>query len=72
MSLILNEQTKLSATFINGIAIAMFAVGGLAPVFSSLNGPNGPTPILLYTSGICFILALALHYVARRVLRRLT
>ena len=72
MSLILNEQTKLTATFLNGIAIATFAVGGLAPVFSSLYGPTGPTPFLLSTSGICFVMALALHYVARRVLGRLT
>ena len=31
MSLIENEQAKLSATYLNGIGIALAAVGGIAP-----------------------------------------
>ena len=31
-----NERVKLSATFFNGFAIAMVAVGGIAPVISFL------------------------------------
>ena len=30
MSLIHNERTQLTATYLNGIAIAIFAVGGFA------------------------------------------
>lgn len=71
MSLIRNEQTKLTATFLNGIAIAVFAVGGLAPVFSSLYGDRGPSAFLLLMSAVCFATALALHYGARLVLRSL-
>lgn len=71
MSLIRNEQTKLTATFLNGIAIAVFAVGGLAPVFSSLYGDQGVPTFLLAVSGVCFFTALALHYGARLVLRSL-
>jgi hypothetical protein len=36
MSLIRNEQAKLSATYLNGIAIALAAVGGIATWVSYL------------------------------------
>ena len=32
MSLIHNERIKLRATYLNGLAIAVFAVGSLAPL----------------------------------------
>lgn len=32
MNKILDERTKLAATFLNGIAIAMVAAGGVAPL----------------------------------------
>ena len=35
MSLVHNEQAKLTATYVNGLAIAMFAVGGLAPLVAA-------------------------------------
>ena len=38
MDLIRNERIRLFATYLNGIAIAVFAVGGLAPLFSMLYG----------------------------------
>jgi len=71
MSLIRNEQTKLTATFMNGIAIAIFAVGGLAPVFSSLYSAGGPSTFLIAMSIVCFSASTALHYLARKTLRRL-
>ena len=71
MSLVHNEQTKLTATFFNGIALAVFAVGGLAPIFTS-RGTTGDVPLItLAISGICFVTALSLHLLARLVLRRL-
>ncbi|UHC17350.1 hypothetical protein LRS73_05495 [Methylobacterium currus] len=33
--LISNEQAKLTATYVNGIAIAIFAVGCLAPMIAA-------------------------------------
>ena len=54
MSMIHNERLKLLATFLNGLGIALFGVGGLAPVFSSLYNANGPTIYLMAVSVICF------------------
>ncbi|PIO46455.1 hypothetical protein B5P45_01225 [Phyllobacterium zundukense] len=71
MDLIYNERIKLLATFINSIGIAIFAVGGLAPLISSLNGPFGPTKPLLFISTVCFLGAFALHFTASRFLRRM-
>lgn len=71
MSLIHNERTKLTATYLNGIGIAIFAVGGFAPVISSLYGPSGPTLGLIFISLICFLMSFAIHYTASNVLKRL-
>jgi hypothetical protein len=38
VSLVQNEQVKLTATYLNGLAIAIFAVGGLAPVVGVVSG----------------------------------
>lgn len=71
MSLIRNEQTKLTATFLNGLAIAIFAVGGLAPLFSNLYNPAG-IPALVYLVGaVCFVASVVLHWTARQVLKGL-
>ena len=66
-----NERIKLLATFVNGTGIAVFAVGGLAPVFSSLYGAAGPAPFLLLVSIVCFVAAAALHYAGSIILKRL-
>lgn len=71
MSMIRNEQTKLLATYLNGIAIAVFAVGSLAPVFSNIYGSSGPSALLAFTSVICLFTSATIHLIARRVLRRL-
>ncbi len=69
--LVNNERLKLLATFMNGIAIAVFAVGGLAPLFSGLYGPLGITRLLLLMTSVCFGGAFILHYLASTVLRGL-
>lgn len=66
-----NEQTKLTATFINGMAIAMFAVGGLAPSIGMAAGSVPPAPLVAILMAYCLIGSLALHLIARRILRRL-
>ncbi|MBB4123278.1 amino acid transporter [Martelella radicis] len=71
MNQIHNERIKLLATFLNGLGIAVFGVGGLAPVFSSLNSATGTPLFLIPVSIICFLTAGALHYVASTILKRL-
>lgn len=69
--LVNNERLKLLATFVNGTAIALFAVGGLAPIFTDLAGPAGITKLTSLSSGICFAGACCLHYLASTFLKRL-
>ncbi|WP_029349828.1 hypothetical protein [Bosea sp. 117] len=68
MSLIHNERTKLSATYLNGIAIAVMAVGGLGPVISVLNGGSVPALGVAAVSMICLAGSISLHFLARRLL----
>jgi hypothetical protein len=74
MSLIHNELAKLSATYVNGLAIAVFAVGGLAPIFTNLYATN-PTAasawIIAGISGVCFAASLSLHLIARKFLKEM-
>lgn len=72
MNLIHNERIKLFATYLNGLAIAIFAVGALAPSFSMLYGtlPNSGSSFTAVTP-ICVIVSAALHYAGSIALRRL-
>ncbi|MGF9562354.1 amino acid transporter [Neorhizobium sp. JUb45] len=69
--LVNNERLKLLATFVNGIGVATFAVGGLAPMISGFYAEAGITVSVLLTSTVCILGAFALHYAASRFLRRL-
>ena len=73
MPLVSNEQTKLTATYLNGLAIALFAVGGLAPVFSYAFGSIAGQHWWAVALGavICLGVSVALHLMARYVLRSL-
>jgi hypothetical protein len=68
---IYNERVKLFATFLNSVGIAIFAVGGLAPLITRVNGQTGPTLFISLTSAVCFLTAIALHYIASRFLKRM-
>ncbi|MFT0859330.1 amino acid transporter [Ancylobacter sp. G4_0304] len=68
MSLIHNERTKLSATYLNGVAIAVMAVGGLGPVVSVLNGGSASAASVAAVSVICLAGSITLHFLARRLL----
>jgi hypothetical protein len=56
MSKVQDEQTKLTATFMNGIAVAMVAAGGVAPLVAFSYGVPGavhsPTVALVGTGWI--------------------
>ena len=72
MSLVHNERTKLTATYLNGLAIALFAVGGLAPVFSHAFGTEiRPLWTLAAAAVICLVGSAALHLWERRILQGL-
>ena len=71
MSLVRNEQAKLSANYLNGVAVALFAVGTLAPVLSMLYGDHEPTLLLMLGIAICIAGSGALHFAARRILKGL-
>lgn len=74
MTLINNERAKLTATYLNGLAVALAAVGGLAPIFSSLTASTSaaaPGWVLLSSSVACLLGSGALHGLARLVLRGL-
>ncbi|HSI41256.1 MAG TPA: hypothetical protein VLA00_11990 [Xanthobacteraceae bacterium] len=58
VSLIHNERTKLSATYLNGVAIAVLAVGGLGPLITR---PSALPPSVWFAS------AAARHYISLRV-----
>jgi Na+-transporting NADH:ubiquinone oxidoreductase subunit NqrB len=66
-----NERVKLTATLLNGLAIAIFAVGGLAPGFTMLYGDRQVTLPLVLGILVCFLVAPALHYWARRSMKGL-
>ena len=70
-NLVRNERTKLTATYFNGGAIAVFAVGALAPSINATN-PQAPSwPVVVPTIVICTLISAALHFVARRILKGL-
>jgi hypothetical protein len=55
MSLFRNEQAKLTANYLNGLAFALFAVGALAPPLSILTGDRPPTNLLVNWTAVCIL-----------------
>ncbi|AMJ60863.1 hypothetical protein [Bosea sp. PAMC 26642] len=67
--LVRNERLKLAATYLNGIAIATLAVGGIGPFVAGFVA-NAPGHFSL-SSGlvvVCTITSATLHLAAWRVL----
>lgn len=68
------EKLKLSATYLNGIAVAVFAVGGFAPLFTAGRPHPGDGEAFLTFVGLtfgCWFASGGLHYFARSLLNRL-
>lgn len=67
------EQIKLTASYLNGIAIGLTLVGGLSiPASIALNGTAGGQKLLAAgISLISFALSAYVHGYAKRSLRRL-
>lgn len=69
--LVHNERLKLTATYVNGLAIAVFAVGGFAPILNFIAASIAPGYAVACFVVICFPLSFALHLLARRMLEDL-
>ncbi|WP_328765806.1 amino acid transporter [Devosia aurantiaca] len=65
--LVRNEQRKLTATYLNGVGMAVLGVGGFAPVVSmTLSGPTSSiVPVLVFG---CILASSGLHLLARQTL----
>jgi hypothetical protein len=70
-TIVRNEQKKLTATWLNGLSVALWAVGGLAPLASSIYNANGPSALIVIGAAICVMAATALHLYARQTLKGL-
>ena len=68
------EQIKLRASFLNGIAIATFAVGALGPLTKALlETPADPSTVIagaLFAS-VCLVASGILHFLAYRHLKEM-
>jgi len=74
MSLVRNEQTKLTANLLNTVAAAVIAAGAVTPIVAYYYGFGGTRQDfigLLVGTIIWFSTGLALHFAGRRLLRRL-
>jgi hypothetical protein len=66
MSLIENERTKLTAAYLNGLAIAIFAIGALAPSFRTFTIRIAkPAWLIALVGSVCILISGALHLIAR-------
>ena len=65
-----NEQAKLTASYINGLSIAVMTVGGFSPLVGMLQGRGVDSSLSYFALG-CVVLSLVLHLVARSVLEGL-
>ena len=68
-----NERTKLSATSMNGVAIAAIAVGGLAPIAQNHFKTMSDLEIGLFLVKLvlCLLASFGLHLGASDLLRRI-
>jgi hypothetical protein len=66
MNLVGNEQTKLMASYLNGLAIAFLAVGGIGPLLAFAAQPSGNDFLVVGIIAFgCVCISGALHFLAR-------
>ncbi len=65
--LVRNEQRKLTATYVNGVALALIAVGVFAQVVAFAQSLTLTLAAMLVMVS-CSMMSLVLHWIARRVL----
>ena len=67
-TLVDNERYKLTATWLNGLAVAVFAVGVLTPTFAAVNSLGTLNLTVIGSASLCIAASSTLHIVARRLL----
>ncbi|SFS59777.1 amino acid transporter protein [Methylobacterium sp. yr668] len=70
-TLVANERIKFTATYANGLAVAIFAVGGFAPFISTALSDRPHFAPVLIAMVVCWIMSGAIHWAVRRPLRNL-
>lgn len=65
------EQIKLRATYFNGLAIAVAAIGGVAPLVAAVLRPEAGAWRSPALAAICLTMSYVLHLVGRRTLKGL-
>lgn len=66
-TLVANERAKLAATYFNGLAVGLFIVGGVAPVFTFIFAQETARPsILLVVFGAVIGLGASVAYISWR------
>lgn len=65
-----NEQAKLTATYLNGLAIALAALGGIAPAIALAQGLTTGRVVAL-VGATCWAMSAGLHLTARKLLTKL-
>ena len=63
-----NERRKLMSTFVNNVGVASIGVGGLTQIAAMING-SATSPFEPYFVVVCVIGGVALHWIARFLLR---
>ena len=74
MYLVENERTKLTASWLNALAVALIAAGVFAPAAALLYGLSQLSMSAGSVSGtvmVCLVIGLILHWLARLLLGRL-
>jgi hypothetical protein len=69
--LVRNERTKLTATYLNGVAIAFAALGAIAPWIAYAQGAATRLIVAGLSTVICVALSVSLHLVGRAMLGQL-
>jgi hypothetical protein len=70
-TLVANERAKLTAAYLNGVAIGLLLIGAFAPVFSFMFAAQASRPSLTLLGVailVCQLGSGCLHWIARRVL----
>jgi hypothetical protein len=71
-TLVHNERTKLTASWLSTIGAAAIAAGVIAPIVASVGVPGYSVGLgLVIVSGIWLLTGIGLHLVARRILGEL-
>ncbi|MGU3466618.1 amino acid transporter protein [Methylobacterium sp. C33D] len=69
--LVANERIKFTSTYANGLAVAIFAVGGFAPFISTALSDSPHFATVLVAMAIGWIMTGVILWVVRHALRNL-